>query len=129
VTATGEAVSQPGFATAGWHPRDRADDRLLGPGRGWHVPRPVLRDEPADVPGVSYKPSTNFSNEEMSAGQPVRRALVVPDRVHRAGAGRRRTLWLRLDGVNFRFDAWLNGKKIAGAAEDPPAPSGSTNST
>jgi exo-1,4-beta-D-glucosaminidase len=28
-----------------------------------------------------------------------------------------RTLWLRLDGVNFRFDAWLNGTKIADAAE------------
>jgi beta-galactosidase/beta-glucuronidase len=28
-----------------------------------------------------------------------------------------RTLWLRLDGVNFRFDAWLNGKKIADAAK------------
>jgi hypothetical protein len=28
-----------------------------------------------------------------------------------------RTLWLRFDGVNFRFDAWLNGKKIADAAK------------
>ena len=27
------------------------------------------------------------------------------------------TLWLRLEGVNFKFDAWLNGKKIADAAE------------
>jgi len=28
-----------------------------------------------------------------------------------------RTLWLRLDGVNFRFDAWLDGKKVADAAQ------------
>jgi exo-1,4-beta-D-glucosaminidase len=33
----------------------------------------------------------------------------------REAAGR--TLWLRFAGVNFRFDAWLNGRRIADAAK------------
>ena len=67
------------------------------------------------LPGVSYKIGTIFSNVAMPADSPFavpwwyRTEFTLP----RSAAGR--TLWLRLDGVNFRFDAWLNGRRIADA--------------
>lgn len=117
VTAGGEALSQPGFATAGWHRATVpttvvsalvADGTYLDPYYGMNLRK---------IPGTTYKIGTNFSNVEMPADSPFavpwwyRTELTLPP----DSAGR--TLWLRLDGVNFRFDAWLNGKKIADAAK------------
>ena len=69
------------------------------------------------IPGTTYTIGTNFSNVEMPADSPFavpwwyRTEFTLPPEA----AGQ--TLWLHLDGVNFRFDAWLNGKKIADAAK------------
>ena len=69
------------------------------------------------IPGTSYEVGKNFSNLEMPADSPFavpwwyRTEFALP--AEAAG----RTLWLRLDGVNFRFDVWLNGTRIAEAAK------------
>ncbi len=116
VTAGGEAVSRPGFATAGWH---RATvpttvvSALVADGT-YHDPYYGMNMR--EIPGTTYKAGTNFSNVPMAADSPFavpwwyRTEFTLPP----DAAGR--TLWLRLEGVNFRFDAWLNGKKITDTA-------------
>jgi exo-1,4-beta-D-glucosaminidase len=117
VTAAGEAVSRTGFATAGWHRATVPTTVVSALVADGTYPDPYYGMNMRQIPGTTYKVGTNFSNVPMPADSPFavpwwyRTEFTVPP----AAAGR--TLWLRLEGVNFRFDAWLNGKKIADAAK------------
>lgn len=117
VAGGGEAVSQPGFATAGWHRATVPTTVVAALVADGTYPDPYYGMNLRKLPGVAYKIGTNFSNVEMPADSPFavpwwyRTELTLPPEA----AGK--TLWLRLDGVNFRFDAWLNGKKIADATK------------
>jgi exo-1,4-beta-D-glucosaminidase len=117
VTAGGEAVSQPGFATAGWHRATVPTTVVSALVADGTYPDPYYGMNLRDIPGTTYKVGTNFSNEPMPANSPFavpwwyRTEFTLP--AEAAG----RTLWLRLEGVNFRFDAWLNGTKIAEMAK------------
>jgi exo-1,4-beta-D-glucosaminidase len=117
VQAQGEALSRPGFATAGWHRASVPATVVSALVADGTYPDPYYGTNLRKFPGVSYKVGTNFSNVAMPADSPFavpwwyRTEFTLP----REAAGR--TLWLRFAGVNFRFDAWLNGRKIADAAK------------
>jgi exo-1,4-beta-D-glucosaminidase len=117
VTGGGEAVSRPGFATAGWHRATVPTTVVSALVADGTYPDPYYAMNLREIPGTSYKIGTNFSNVAMPADSPFavpwwyRTEFTLP--ADAAG----KTLWLRLDGVNFRFDAWLNGRKIADAAK------------
>jgi exo-1,4-beta-D-glucosaminidase len=117
VAEGGEAVSRPGFPTVGWHRATVPSTVVAALVADGTYPDPHYGTNLRSFPGVSYKIGSNFSNVAMPADSPFavpwwyRVEFTVP-----AGAAGR-TLWLRFDGVNFRFDAWLNGKKIADAAK------------
>ena len=117
VTAGGEAVSRPGFATAGWHRASVPTTVVSALVADGTFPDPYYGMNLRKIPGTTYKVGGNFSLTEMPADSPFavpwwyRTEFTVPPEA----AGR--TLWLHLDGVNFRFDAWLNGRKIADAAK------------
>jgi exo-1,4-beta-D-glucosaminidase len=116
VTAAGEVVSVPGFATAGWHRATVPTTVVSALVADGTFPDPDFGMNLRKLPGMSYKIGTNFSNQEMPADSPFavpwwyRTEFTIP----REAAGR--TLWLRFGGVNFRFDAFLNGHRIASAA-------------
>jgi len=117
VQAQGEALSRAGFATAGWHRASVPATVVSALVADGTYPDPYYGTNLRKFPGVSYKVGTNFSNVAMPADSPFavpwwyRTEFTLP----REAAGR--TLWLRFAGVNFRFDAWLNGRKIADAAK------------
>ena len=117
VTATGEALSQPGFDTSGWHRTSVPTTVVSALVADGTYPDPYYGSNLRKLPGVSYKIAANFSNSAMPADSPFavpwwyRTELTLPQE----SSGQ--TLWLKLGGVNFRFDAWLNGKKIADAAK------------
>jgi exo-1,4-beta-D-glucosaminidase len=117
VKEDGEAVSRPGFPTAGWHRATVPTTVVAALVADGTYPDPHYGMNMRSFPGVAYEVGTNFSNMEMPADSPFavpwwyRVEFTVP------AEATGKTLWLRLDGVNFRFDAWLNGTKIAGAAK------------
>ena len=117
VSSTGEDVSRAGFATQGWHRASVPTTVVSALVADGTYPDPYVGTNLRTIPGTSYKPGTNFSNVPMPEGSPFavpwwyRTEFALPQEA----AGR--TLWLRLGGVNFRFDAWLNGTKIADAAK------------
>jgi len=117
VTAGGEAVSRPGFAAAGWHRATVPTTVVSALVADGTFPDPYYGMNLRKIPGTTYAIGKNFSNIEMPADSPFavpwwyRTEFTLPPEA----TGR--TLWLHLDGVNFRFDAWLDGKKIADAAE------------
>jgi exo-1,4-beta-D-glucosaminidase len=117
VAAAGEAVSQPGFATEAWHRATVPTTVVSALVADGTYPDPYFGTNLRRIPGTTYEVGTNFSNVPMPADSPFvvpwwyRTEFTLPPEA----AGR--TLWLRLDGVNFRFDAWLNGTPIADAAK------------
>ena len=97
VPALGEAVSRPGYAPQGWHAAV--------------VPGTVLTSLVAD--GVYPEPLYGENN----------RPDKIPDRLCRTAYWYRRALavprsymgkhvWLRLDGVNYAAEVWVNGHLV-----------------
>jgi exo-1,4-beta-D-glucosaminidase len=113
----GEAVSAAGFATAGWHKASVPTTVVSALVADGTYPDPYYGANIRKLPGVSYKPGANFSNEAMPADSPFAVPWWYRTEFTLPADAASSTLWLRLDGVNYRFDAWLNGRKIAEAAK------------
>ena len=109
----GAAMSAPGFNAAGWYratvPSTVAgalvDDGLYGD--------PFFGMNLRKLPGMTYKIGANFVHTAMEPTS----AFAVPwwyrstFRVPAAMRGRRLTL--HFDGINYRANIWLNGKRLA----------------
>jgi exo-1,4-beta-D-glucosaminidase len=117
VAAEGEALSRPGFSTSGWHRASVPTTVVSALVADGTYPDPYYGTNLRKLPGMSYKIGANYSNIATPADSPFavpwwfRTEFTLPP----TAAGR--TLWLKLGGVNFRFDAWLNGRKIADASK------------
>src|SRR5579871_4485653 len=117
ITGDGAQISTAGFDTKGWY--------------GTTVPKTVFAvlvdngvyKDPyfgmnlRSVPGVEYAIGTEFSNQDMPANSPYavpwwyRDEFEVPK--HFAG----KTIWIGFNGINYRAEIWINGKKVAGSDE------------
>ncbi len=114
-TAPGERLSLPGASTTGWHPARVPTTVVSALVADGTYPDPYTGLNLRSIPGTTYPVGQNFSNLPMPKDSPFavpwwyRTEFTLPHDVHD------RRLWLRFGGVNFRFDAWLNGKRIADA--------------
>ena len=70
VQAQGEALSRPGFATAGWHRASVPATVVSALVADGTYPDPYYGTNLRKFPGVSYKVGTNFSNVAMPADSP-----------------------------------------------------------
>jgi len=117
VALGGEAISTVGFPTTGWHRATVPTTVVSALVADGTFPDPYFGMNLRKIPGTTYDVGVNFSNQPMPDTSPFRvpwwyrTEFTVP----REAAGR--VLWLRFGGVNYRFAAWLNGKKIADAEE------------
>jgi exo-1,4-beta-D-glucosaminidase len=93
----GEAISQPGFRIDGWYPAV-VPSTVMGILVENNVYRDIFVGENLkDIPTKPFEVSWWY-----------RREFVVPP-----GAGTRHVR-LEFDGINYRANVWLNGKKVAG---------------
>jgi exo-1,4-beta-D-glucosaminidase len=112
VTARGEDVSRPGFATTGWH-RVTVPNTVVGAlvGNGTYRD-PYFGMNLRSIPGTSYPIGQRFTllpTPDDSPFKPAwwyRREVALPRQL----AGR--SLTLHLDGVNYRASVWFNGTRI-----------------
>jgi exo-1,4-beta-D-glucosaminidase len=69
------------------------------------------------IPGTTYPIGANFANLPMPKSSPFacswwyRTEFTVP------ADFQNRTTWLRFEGINYRANIWINGKKFADAAD------------
>jgi len=114
VTASGEALSRPGFDDSKWHP-------ALVPGTvvGSLVadktfPDPNYGENLKSFPGAFNDNKHQAANLEMPADSPFRHPywfrIEFDEPKYFAG----RNVWLHFLGINHRANIWLNGKQIAG---------------
>ncbi len=117
VSASGEQLARAGADVSGWHPARVPTTVVAALVADGTYPDPYVGFNLRGIPGASYPIGENFSNLEPHPASPFavpwwyRTEFLLPA----TAVGR--TLWLRFGGVNFRFDAWLNGTRIATAAE------------
>ena len=122
VKGTGESLSRPGAATRkSWHHATVPTTVVAALVADGTYPDPFVGKNLRSFPGTSYPIGHNFSNLEMPEDSPFRVPWWFRTEATLPASAAGRTLWLRLDGVNYRFDAWLNGRRIATAADDAGA--------
>jgi exo-1,4-beta-D-glucosaminidase len=117
VDAPGEAISKAGFATAGWHRATVPTTVVSALVADGTYPDPYFGKNLREIPGTTYDVGTNFSNQPMPETSPFRVPWWYRTEFTLPADAAGKALWLRLGGVNFRFDAWLNGVKIADAGK------------
>ena len=108
VTASGEAISGEAFSVEGWHATSVPATLLAALVADGTYPDPYIGDNITKIPG--YKPGLWLVMDEDSPFYPswwYRTSFEVPA----SWTGKRLTL--HVDGINYRANVWLNGKRIA----------------
>ena len=113
VADAGDVVSRPGYKTPGWYPA-RMPSTVVAALVSDHVyPDPGFGMNLRTFAGESYPIGTNFSNIHMPPGSPYRVPWWFRTEFQAPAEHKGRTLWLRFDGINYRANVWLNGRRIA----------------
>jgi len=113
----GEAISRPGFATTGWHRAAVPTTVVAALVTDGTYPDPDFGMNLRKIPGTSYPIGKNFSELPMPEDSPFRVPWWYRTEFTLPKSAEGRTLWLRFAGINYRADIWLNGKKLADAAQ------------
>jgi exo-1,4-beta-D-glucosaminidase len=116
IKAKGEELSKPGYDAAGWHKLEVPSTVVGALVTDKTYPDPDYGTNLKTFPGMNYSSRGLFANQEMPRGSPFacswwyRTEFVAPD-------GKGKTEWLNFLGINYRANIWLNGQKIADAAD------------
>ena len=117
VSASGDKVSEPGFATLGWYGTTAPKTVFAVLVENGVYKNPYYGMNLRTVPGVEYRIGGQFANEEMPANSPYavpwwyRKEFEIPP------ADNGKQIWMQFRGINYRAEIWINGKKLAGTDE------------
>jgi exo-1,4-beta-D-glucosaminidase len=99
-TAGGAAISQPGFATSGWYPAQVPSTVMGALVKAGVYKDPFYAKNMASIPEAPFKTSwwyrVQWNDKAARPGESVR---------------------LVFEGINYRADVWVNGKKVADRAK------------
>jgi len=110
---SGAVISQPGFKTTGWYPATMPSTVVAALVKDHVYPDPGFGMNLRAFAGESYPIGANFSNISMPPGSPYLVPWWFRTEFRAPADYKGKTLWLRFDGINYRANVWLNGKRIA----------------
>ena len=96
VPAGGEQLSQPGYPSNAWYPISVPSTVLAGLVKNGVYPDPYAYDNLAKIPSEPFTQPFWYRTE-----------FDLPAELAEQAA------WLRLDGINYRAEVWLNGEQLA----------------
>ncbi|HEV2489408.1 MAG TPA: hypothetical protein VGT03_06350 [Candidatus Acidoferrales bacterium] len=117
VQATGAEISTPGFQAAGWHSTSVPSTVVAALVADGTYPDPNYGINLRKIPGTEYPIGENFANLPMPKDSPFacswwyRTEFSVPKDFQD------RNVWLHFNGINYRANIWINGKKLADSEE------------
>ena len=111
VQASGEAIAAAAFRPQGWYPVSVPTTVLAALVQNGVFPDPFYGDNLAAVPGFRKAPWL-----VMPPDSPFRASWWYRTRFVLPAAWRGRHLVLHLDGINYRANIWLNGRRIANSS-------------
>jgi len=112
---SGDVISKPGYKTTGWYPATMPSTVVAALVQDHVYPDPGFGMNLRAFAGTSYPIGTNFSNIHMPPDSPYRVPWWFRTEFQAPQEHKGKTVWLRFDGINYRANVWLNGKRIPAA--------------
>ena len=117
IKAPGEEISKAGFETPEWH-KTQVPVTVVGAlVTDKTYPDPYFGMNLRSLPGMNFATRRLFVDQPMPEGSPFRCGWWYRTEFTLPQSYGQRTTWLHFDGINYRANVWLNGTKIADAAE------------
>jgi exo-1,4-beta-D-glucosaminidase len=114
VSAGGAKISMPGFSTDSWHKTNTVPSTVIAAlVADKTYPDPYFGDNLSKLPGMDYPVGKMFSVRSMPKDSPFRCSWWYRYEFATLATAPGRYHWLHFDGINYRANIWLNGKKIA----------------
>ena len=113
VEAKGEVISTAAFVSEGWHKVTVPTTVVAALVKDKTVPDPFFAMNLRQFAGVIYPIGGNFSNIAMQPDSPYAVSWWYRKQFAAPASYSGKTIWLNFNGINYRANAWLNGKQIA----------------
>jgi len=111
--ADGAAISAPGFALEEGVPASVPSTVLGVLVENGVYPDPTFGMNLRAIPGTTYPIGANFSNLPMPLDSPFRVSWWYRIEFALPAAFQGRSVYLHFEGINYRAEIWLNGRRIA----------------
>ncbi len=113
VVEKGDLVSRPGFDTSNWHTTTVPQTVVGALVEDGTFPDPYFGMNLRQIPGTTYPIGQRFTLLPTPDDSPFKPAwwYRTEFEVSQQKAGRH--FWLKLDGLNYRANIWLNGVRVA----------------
>ena len=115
--ANGNVIAMPGFPVANWIETSVPSTVLAAQVAGGVLPDPYYGDNLRKLPGASYAIGSFFAKQPMLPDSPYRCGWWYRTEFTAPEFIKPEHFWLHFGGINYRADLWLNGRKIADAAD------------
>jgi len=117
VAAKPEQISAPGFRTDGWHATSVPSTVVAALVADKTFPDPYFGENLRSIPGTTYPVGKMFSVLPMPKDSPFRCSWWYRTEFRTPASNGGASVSLHFDGINYRANIWLNGRKIADAKE------------
>lgn len=117
IPASGAEISTPGFSATSWHATSVPSTVVAALVADGTYPDPDYGMNLRKIPGTTYPIGANFAKLAMPKDSPFacswwyRTELTLPQDFQG------RTVWLHFEGINYRANIWINGRKFADSAD------------
>jgi len=113
VTHSGDKISSKTFDAQNWYPATVPTTVLAALVKVGKYPDPYVGTNLRSIPGTTYPIGAEFSNLPMSSDSPFSVSWWYRTEFSLPGNGKGKSVWLHLDGLNYRANVWLNGRQVA----------------
>jgi len=117
VKAVGEQISAVGFDARGWHRTDIPATVVGALVADKTYPDPNYGTNLKSIPGMDYSSKSLFANQDMPRDSPFRCSWWYRTEFALPADYNQKTNWLHFLGINYRANVWLNGQRVADAAD------------
>src|SRR5262245_23013319 len=117
VARGGEALSQPGFETQGWHAAAVPNTVVGALVEDGTYPDPYFGMNLRSIPGTTYPIGERFTLLPMPTDSPFKPSWWYRTEFELPAGLADENIELHFDGINYRANIWVNGSRIASADE------------
>jgi exo-1,4-beta-D-glucosaminidase len=117
IKATGAGISAAGYSTSGWHQTSVPSTVVAALVADKTYPDPDFGMNLRKIPGTSYPIGKNFAELPMPKDSPFRCSWWYRTEFRSPDGAKGQHVWLHFNGINYRANVWVNGHKLAGAAD------------
>jgi len=111
----GQVVSQTEFNDSDWHSVTTPNSLVGNYVEAGVFPDPFIGTNMADIPGYKQGRKEHFAFYRMPDGSPFRKSFWYRTTLEMPSFPETERFRLALDGINYRANIWVNGKRVAGS--------------